>query len=113
MGVVLFLQLNVDRVSLLMFHNLQAAASDVPAMGGYASFNFVLIPSLDVNVGVMCFDTQVRLAGEVVDLRPIVGVSKSGEGCEGENRNDQRQATFSHGGIFPASEHGQSRWSDV
>ena len=63
-------QLDVNRVSLLMFHNLQASSSYsyVPAVGGYARLNFVLVPGLDADVGIVRFDTQLRLAGQVVRL---------------------------------------------
>jgi hypothetical protein len=84
MGVVRLPQLNVDPVSLLMFHNFQPAASDVPSVGGYAGLNLVLIPSLDANVSIVRFDSQLRLSGQVVGLRPIVGVSESSEYYEGE-----------------------------
>src|ERR1035437_6483976 len=97
MGVVRLPQLNVDRIFLLMFHNFQTAASDVPAVGRYVSLNPVLIPALDADVGVVRFDAQLGLAGQVVSLRPIVGVSESWEdceGCEGEYGNEQRQANF-------------------
>src|SRR5208282_4533223 len=98
MGVVRLLQLNVDRVALLMFHNFQPAASDVPPVGGYARLNLVLIPGLDVNIGVVRFDAQLRLTGKVVSLRPIVRESNSREGCEGEYGNEQGQTNLAHGG---------------
>ena len=45
MGVMRLPQLDVDRVSLLMFHDFQSAASYVPAAGGHARLNLVLIPA--------------------------------------------------------------------
>src|ERR1019366_579765 len=102
MGVVRRPQLNVDRISLLMFHNFQPTASYVPAVGRYVRLNLVLIPGLDANVGVPRFDAQLRLAGQVVSLRPIVGVSES---CEGEYGSEQRQANFAHGGSSPVPGH--------
>jgi hypothetical protein len=102
MGVVRLPQLNVHRISLLMFHNFQTAISYVPAVGRYVRLNLVLIPALDADVGVVRFNAQLGLAGQVVSLRPIVRV---GESCEGEYGNEQRQATFAHGGSSPVPGH--------
>jgi hypothetical protein len=79
MGVRLA-QLDVDRVSLLMFHDFHSSGSEMPAAGGYARLNLVLIPGFDVDAGVAGFDAQLGLGRQVVGFGPIVGAGGSGEG---------------------------------
>jgi hypothetical protein len=95
-------QLDGDRISLLMFDNLQTFAPNMPAASGDPRLNLVLIPNFDAHVGVVRFDTQFRLAGKIVSFRPIVGVGKS---REGEYGDDQRQAGFAHGDGSPGPGH--------
>src|SRR5882724_11349423 len=102
MGVLRFSQLNFDDVSLLMFHNLQTAVSDVPSVGRYAGFNLVLIPRLDMNIGVPRLDAQIWLTAQVVRLHPIVGVSESCKDCDREDGNEQKQVSFAHDSMSPA-----------
>jgi hypothetical protein len=96
--VVRLPQFEVDGISLLMLHNFEAVVSYVPTAGRYARLNLALIPGLDTKIGIVRLDAQVRLAGKVVSLRPVVCLSKSGEG---EYGNEQRQADFAHGGSSP------------
>src|SRR5271170_2435960 len=101
MSVVRLLQLNVNRISLLTFNNLQTAVSYVPTVGSHARLNLVLIPGFDANAGIVRLDAQLGFAGQVISFRPIVGVSEGGKGCAGDQDNEQRQADFAHGGGSP------------
>jgi len=49
-------------------------------MSGHMRLNLALIPGLDADVGVVRFYAQLRLAGQVVILRSIVGGSEDRAG---------------------------------
>src|ERR1017187_717913 len=92
-----------------MLHNLQAAVSDVPAMGGHPGFNLILIPGFNANVGIVRLDAQLGLAGQVVSLRPIVGSSESGKGEDSK----QRQEDFANHGALRELDTRPTIYSDV
>jgi hypothetical protein len=89
MNPVRLAQLDLDSVSLLVFHNYQPIVSDMQATGGHASLNPVLIPGFDANVGIMCPEPKIGLAGQVVGLGPVVRMSGGWERDGGEYNSEQ------------------------
>jgi hypothetical protein len=77
MDAVRLAQLNLDRVSLLMFNDLQSAAPNMPATGRDPSLNLVLIPGLNPDIGVMRVHSQLGFPRKVINLGPIVGMRSS------------------------------------
>src|ERR1700733_3105210 len=94
-------QLDIDGVSLLVFHHFQISASDVPAASGDVRLNLVLIPHVDPDAGITRFDVQLWFASQVVGLRPIVRASRGHHGCEGQYGNQYQQGNFGHSAGSP------------
>ena len=63
-----------DRVPGLALEDLDPAFANLPALGGHVSFNFVLVPGVEANVGVGGVHAQLGSVLDVVDLGPVVGV---------------------------------------
>src|SRR5580704_4997522 len=65
-----------NRVSVLMFLDLDAAFADLVMLGGDLGLDGVLVPGIDMDVAVGGFDPQIRLARDGIALRPFIGMSK-------------------------------------
>jgi hypothetical protein len=72
--------LQFDRVPVLMFFDFDSACADFVVLSGDLGFDGVLVPSVDVDIGVGSFDSQIRFAGDGVGFRPVLGVGERGHG---------------------------------
>src|SRR5579864_7633879 len=84
-----------DGIAGLMIMDLDAALSETPFAGGDVGFDFLFIPSFDVNLGVGGIHAQFGPAGNVEGLRPFFGLGSLGQG-DGEAETDRNPKETPH-----------------
>ena len=87
-NVVGKMNLQVDGIARLMLFDPKAAAANLVMIGSDARLDRVLIPGVDVDVGVGRFHAQVGLSRDGIRFRPLLR-AREWSGCQAKSQYHQ------------------------